>query len=195
MVRVEVFSGFLDFGRLSTSIHSTGFSSFTSSTFFNGVTYGNNTFVQVGHHYIRELCIFRSGIVNSLSRNYRDCYEDNQYATTWNGSSSDSYFHSGKLLDISLQDVAFGNNRFVSVSGRTMVYSTDGKNWYGSPDSLGDTSGNTTVYLSTIAFGNDTFLAMGSYGRIVTTSDGSSPTITYIQSLDGVTVYGVTYSE
>jgi len=74
----------------------------------------------------------------------------------------------------SLYDVAYGNNQFVALgqgpdSSALFVTSPDGRTW--TEDSPGTFY---RLYLSSIAFGNGTFVAAGPDGTIVSSTDGKN---------------------
>jgi len=137
---------------------------------FLGVSYGNNIFAVVGTDEDSEA----------------EYYTSNGSGCTWQTESS-------RKIERWLDEVAFGNNKFVSVGGNTMVYSSEGRYWYGNTNNLNTNSLN--VYLNTITFGNGTFLAMGIAGRVVTTSNGSSWTTRTVSDLSNVSFNGINYAE
>jgi len=64
-----------------------------------------------------------------------------------------------------LRDVTYGNAMFVAVGDQAIIQSFDGANW-----SNIESNGNT--YLSGIAFGTNTFVAVGANGIVQTSTNG-----------------------
>lgn len=165
-----------------------------------GGSYGNGTFVSVGNE----------GTILSSSDN----------GTTWtsrtsgtandllgvgygNGSfvavgvnattltSPDGITWTSRSVDSSdtIRDVAFGNGRFVIVGGLNY-----GKIWYAFDvtDTWGSaTSTGSATNLHYVTYGNNTFVAVGYYGNIVTSSNASNWTSRDFDT--SASLQGVTY--
>ncbi len=79
-------------------------------------------------------------------------------ATTWRGI----YFDSPLYWNLSLNDVAFGNGRFVAVGDGANAYSLNGTNW---------NLALTSLHLDSIAFADGVFVTVGA-GTVLTSTDG-----------------------
>ena len=171
----------------------------------NSIIYGNNVFVAVGYSGTiltspdgTTWSPQQSGTTNSL---YSVAYDNNTFVavgrsgTVLTSPDGITWTQQQSGTTASLNGVAYGNNSFVVVGYRyesgvgyidVILASPDGINW--SPSEPG-----TTGMPSNIIFGNDMFVAMGSYGVILTSSNGSTWTQQQVtqgdEELNGLT-YG-----
>jgi hypothetical protein len=112
-----------------------------------GVDYGNNTFVTVGHYLIDGDYVIRTS----------------PDGITWTG---DTWGH-----DVVLMDVIYGQNTFIAVGFQVrdsmgyILTSPDGINWT-------SRTSNTSSFLDGITYGNNMFVTVGSEGTILTSPDG-----------------------
>ena len=90
-------------------------------------------------------------------------------STIWNVGTSST----GVILTASIQDIAYGNNRFVAVGGGgRMAYSSDGVSWTaGAENILGTSIYGTGNGITAIAYGNNRFVAVGSQGKMAYSDD------------------------
>ena len=116
-------------------------------TKINSVAFGNNTFVAVGH----------TG---------KAAYSTNNGAT-WTAVAN-STFGSDECGDYNIFGIGYGNGTFVmaGMNGKT-AYSTNGTSW----TAANATSTTATSTLNGIAFGANTFVAVGDLGTIVRSTD------------------------
>ncbi|MFH1702230.1 MAG: fibronectin type III domain-containing protein [Nitrospirota bacterium] len=151
---------------------------------FEGVAYGNETFVAVGYDGDDEGVIATSPDgVNWTVQNlgmavelYGITYGENIFvAVGENGiiiTSPDgaNWTEQNSGTSWPLTEVAYGNGTFVVVGYEydgEIITSPDGVNW------TKRTSG-TSTYLEGITYGNDTFVAVGQRGEIITSPDGTN---------------------
>jgi hypothetical protein len=117
-------------------------------SYLSGVAYGNGTWVAVG---------YTSSAASSVVQTSTD-------GLTWTAQTGPS--------STRLTSVVFGKGVFVAVgfavAGAGAIFtSTDGVSWT-------SRTSPTTSDLVGVGFVNDTFIAFGSYGKVVTSSDGAT---------------------
>ena len=164
---------------------------------YNGVTYGNNSFVTVGNtgssYYSTdgETWIAMTGLGESTMKSVT--YGNGRFVTVGNAGSS-YYSTDGKTWtamtgigsEDSLVGVTYGNDRFVCIGHYGVsYYSTDGKTW------TAMTGLDTSNGYSGVVFGNDRFVSVGYMGLSYYSTDGE--TWTAMTGIGRTTMKSVTY--
>ena len=113
-------------------------------------------------------------------------------STIWNVGTSST----GVILTASIQDIAYGNNRFVAVGGGgRMAYSSDGVSWTaGAENILGTSIYGTGNGITAIAYGNNRFVAVCSQGKMAYSDDnGVTWTAVADSTFGDSTIYAIAY--
>jgi hypothetical protein len=121
----------------------------------SGVSFGNGTFVAVGKY---KECSF--------------CSPSNTILVSSDGISWSKV--SGPDTIDSYRKISYGNNTFVALASSAVIISNDGITWKRIPLEWD--------YLYDIKFGNGTFVIVGAYGLILTSTDG----VNWTQRTSGV---------
>jgi hypothetical protein len=157
---------------------------------FNAVVYGNGTYFIGGYsgllsstntqtwHYTLGFgyladAVFANGLFGAVERTWAGTFTN---AVFWGNYSGIDYWitegfstNLNVLGGANLTGVTFGEGKFVAVSDLdgAFVVSNDGTNWV---------SGKAPTFssLSSVAYGNGLFVAVGKAGALLTSSDGES---------------------
>lgn len=181
-------------GKILTSSNGTVWTSGTSGTTKNlyAVSFGKNTFVAVGE----SGTILTSGDGMSWTGRTSGTIQQLQGVSFENGTSFVAVGFNGTILTSSdgtnwasrspNGQALFGTGHFVAVGnvGAIWISSNNGVSWTSS------TSG-TTQTLNGVTYGNDTYVAVGNVGTILTSSNGTDWTTRTSGTTQGLK--GVTY--
>jgi hypothetical protein len=150
-----------DSGRMAYSADGESWTAVEDSTLdsynINGIAYGNNRFVAVGS--FGKMAYSANG-------------------ESWTAVADSTFpndYNTGYIYGI-----AYGNSRFVAVgSFGKMAYSADGESWTAVADSTiwdyTDSYGDTyTAVITTITYGNNRFVAVGTDGKMAYSTDGEN---------------------
>jgi len=196
-------------------------------TEYNGVTYANNTFVAVGENgrivrstdnasswhvsspsTTRQLNGIAFGgstfdVVGHSGYSYRSTNNGSSWTSVTPPSQGSQGSPSKYYYNENLYGVAFGNSTFVAVGtdGKIVKSTDNGASWShvttgcGYPNNTcpGDAALYGDENLRGISFGNNTFVAVGSSGQIIrSTNDGSS--WDNVTAVDSTYLRGVTFA-
>jgi len=146
-----------DNGVTWTAVADSKFNFDSEYTGINAIAYGNNRWVAVG------------------SQGKMAYSADN--GVTWT-AVADSKFGTSDI-----KAVAYGNNRFVAVGGSgKMAYSANGESWTAVADStiwdynytFNNAPNTIKAGIQAIAYGNNRFVAVGSYGKMAYSANGET---------------------
>jgi hypothetical protein len=141
------------------------------------ITYANGQFVAVGGVWERRFAVSEDGTSwTFVNTGYPGSlstvdYGLGVYFATDGGSilwstNGINWIEEASSWRPSLGSVAFGNDRFVGVSGTRRAVSLDGTSWHLDIDAATD--------LAAVTFGNGVFVAVGPQGRVASSADGES---------------------
>jgi guanyl-specific ribonuclease Sa len=173
-------------GKMAYSADGVSWTAVANSTFgesaIQAVAWGNNRFVAVG--YSGKMAYSADGVSWTAVAD----------SGIWNYTNS-----IGETIMAIINAIAFGNNRFVAVGAfGKIAYSADGVRWTAVADSgiwqyitsRGDT---ITAGVTSIAFGNNRWVAVGSYGKMAYSVDSASWTAAANRRFDTEPIHAIAY--
>jgi len=143
-------------------------------------TYANG--LNIRYSSVESMCYAEGLFVGFTDGTYNTVgieYKDDDYYDPW------GYIRADYGID-GIDDICYGAGKYVAIYSDTIMVSEDSVNWtmYRSP-----------VYLSTICYANDMFVAVGDYNSGVISTDGINWEIITLPSVSGISWKSITWGK